>query len=279
MSTKLKYALTFLLGAFLFVGVPVQAAPTITYPVGGGTGWGAPGGLSSGSILFGQGLNPVGTSTNLFWDNTNSRLGIATTTPLAKLDVFGSINTDATIGGYQIDNLLTLTASTTLSSLSIGYLAGAATTTTGTSNVAIGFSAMRLLTSGGANVAIGNSALANALTTNNAVAIGNNAMLSHTGSNTVVGQGALAGSGGGNGNVAIGVNAGVLDSSGANNTFLGTNNGGKNTTGGKNIFVGANTATTTNSQTGSNNIALGYDISLPVANGSNQLDIGNLIYG
>jgi hypothetical protein len=42
-------------------------------------------------------------------------------------------------------------------------------------------------------------------------------------------------------------------------------------------YIGWNAASTT--QSGSNNIALGYDIALPSTNGSNQLNIGNLIFG
>ncbi len=37
--------------------------------------------ISNGSILFGDGTNPIGTSSNLFWDNTNSRLGLLTQSP------------------------------------------------------------------------------------------------------------------------------------------------------------------------------------------------------
>lgn len=53
----------------------------------GGTGWGYPGGLESGRIIFGSGTSRVGTSTNLFWDNTNSRLGVGSSTPGFKFSI------------------------------------------------------------------------------------------------------------------------------------------------------------------------------------------------
>ncbi|MCP9756619.1 hypothetical protein EGI26_15750 [Lacihabitans sp. CCS-44] len=43
--------------------------------------------LTDGSIVFSNGLNLSQNSTNLFWENTNARLGIGTNTPNAKLTV------------------------------------------------------------------------------------------------------------------------------------------------------------------------------------------------
>ena len=58
----------------------------------GGTGWAN---INSGYIPFGNGASALSTSTNLFWDNTNSRLGVGTTSPAYKLDVSGTIGTGA----------------------------------------------------------------------------------------------------------------------------------------------------------------------------------------
>ena len=50
-----------------------------TLPVAnGGTGLTS---ITSGEITFGNGTSALGTSSDLFWDNTNSRLGILTTSP------------------------------------------------------------------------------------------------------------------------------------------------------------------------------------------------------
>ena len=55
----------------------------------GGTGWGA---IGSGSILFGNGSSALATSSNLFWDNVNGRLGVGTTTPGSMFSVQGVAN-------------------------------------------------------------------------------------------------------------------------------------------------------------------------------------------
>ncbi len=47
-------------------------------------------------------------------------------------------------------------------------------------------------------------------------------------------------------------------------------------TGNNNVLLGASISTTIN---GDNNILLGYSTASPISNGSNQLNIGNLIFG
>src|SRR5690606_14202848 len=42
-------------------------------------------------ILFGAGTSAVGIDSNLFWDNTNKRLGVGTSSPTGKLHVAGEI--------------------------------------------------------------------------------------------------------------------------------------------------------------------------------------------
>lgn len=53
----------------------------------GGTGLSS---LTAGYIPFGAGTSAFGSSANLFWDNTNSRLGIGTASPSEKLTVYNS---------------------------------------------------------------------------------------------------------------------------------------------------------------------------------------------
>ena len=63
---------------------------TGTLSVGkGGTGSTS---FTAGRVLFGNGSSTINTSSNLHWDNTNSRLGIGTTTPSEKLEVSGNIS-------------------------------------------------------------------------------------------------------------------------------------------------------------------------------------------
>jgi hypothetical protein len=47
--------------------------------------------LTSGSVLFSNGTTIAQDNANLFWDDTNNRLGIGTATPVAALDVNGTI--------------------------------------------------------------------------------------------------------------------------------------------------------------------------------------------
>jgi hypothetical protein len=56
-----------------------------TLPVtAGGTGVAS---LSAGQIPFGNGTSAIGSSSNLFWDNTNGRLGIGTSSPSSTLQI------------------------------------------------------------------------------------------------------------------------------------------------------------------------------------------------
>lgn len=48
--------------------------------------------LTSGSVLFSNGSTIAQDNSNLFWDNTNKRLGVGTNTPSQKLDVNGDIS-------------------------------------------------------------------------------------------------------------------------------------------------------------------------------------------
>jgi hypothetical protein len=71
-----------------------------------GTSWvndsdsGITGSGSSGRVAFWTGASTQSSNINLFWDNTNSRLGIGTTTPSQLLHIFGgNMRIDGTAGG------------------------------------------------------------------------------------------------------------------------------------------------------------------------------------
>ncbi len=60
----------------------------------GGTGVGS---FSLGSIFFFNGTTFAQDNSNFFWDNTNKRLGIGTSSPTSTLDVNGNINVSGTV--------------------------------------------------------------------------------------------------------------------------------------------------------------------------------------
>jgi hypothetical protein len=65
----------------------------------GGTGLAT---LTAGYIPFGAGTSAFGSSANLFWDNSNIRLGIGTASPAVRLDLRGT-STTFRIGGDTND--------------------------------------------------------------------------------------------------------------------------------------------------------------------------------
>ena len=89
------------------IGTGVWNGTTIAV-ANGGTGWAN---VNAGYIPFGNGASALSTSTNLFWDSTNSRLGIGTTSPFQKFSLVGSAFISATTttndlvvtGGPHID--------------------------------------------------------------------------------------------------------------------------------------------------------------------------------
>jgi hypothetical protein len=152
----------------------------------------------------------------------------------------------------------------------------------GWTNVAIGNDTLFSLTTGAGNVAIGHNALAlcgPSATT--CIAVGLAAMLSHTGvGNVGIGADALR-NGSGQNNVSIGDASMRNSTSAGNNIALGRSALRDITTGSSNIYLGAATITAAFAAvtTGGSNIIIGNDAAVPSATGSNQLSIGNLIYG
>ncbi|PCI28011.1 hypothetical protein COB55_04680, partial [Candidatus Wolfebacteria bacterium] len=240
--------------------------------------------------------------------DASQRVGIGTTSPPYRLSVAGFINTDQ-YSGFKQAGVTILYASSTNNTLFVGANAGDANTTgarnvgvgtdslgaivsandstaigynsllldTGGNNTAVGSYAGDAITSGVQNVAMGVDALgANQGAANN-VAIGFNASLLTTGAdNTSLGSFALDANTSGTNNVAIG-----YDALGANNTNSGSVAVGRGalnlSTGATNIAIGDLAGD--NITSGSSNLIIGYNIDAPSATLSNQLNIGNLIFG
>lgn len=235
----------------------------------------------------------------------------ASSTVLGNFTATGFINVGANGAGYQQAGNTVLYASTTNISLAVGASAAAAwmsasstawddiaigtsalgtTPTSGAAqfNTAIGISALFPDTTGARNTATGYHSMASNTTGSFNVSYGFNASAANmTGqSNVAIGYLTIENATSSSDNTVIGFQAG-LDISGAtglvgnNNTLFGAASGQGITTGGRNVFFGPSTIAASENQvtTGSNNISIGNDVAIASSTLSNQLDIGNEIYG
>ncbi|MFA5931973.1 MAG: hypothetical protein WC793_01185 [Candidatus Paceibacterota bacterium] len=176
--------------------------------------------------------------------------------------------------------------------------------TTGSFNIGIGSYSFLLNTTGIDNTAIGHNVLATNTTGSDNTIVGFEGLVYNTtgSKNTVIGGNALYFSDVATSNTAVGYNAGsgnVTHFSNQGGVYLGYQSGYKAltgsdyntligyqsgygvTSGARNVVVGNSTISASQNQitTGSNNISIGNDVAVASATASNQLDIGNLIYG
>ncbi len=182
------------------------------------TGGGSPSGIS-GAIQFTDGTNFSSDATNLFFDNTNDRLGVGQSTPLARVHIKGAGATNATTSllVHNSSNVASLQCTDDLSVFSHGkgavatntvYGKGAmlGATVTGTANTIIGVVAASTLSSGSNNVCIGWQSGFNITSGGGNILIGQNAAttLTTNSNNIVIGKEAIAT---GSTNTVIGVSA------------------------------------------------------------------------
>jgi lysophospholipase L1-like esterase len=159
--------------------------------------------------------------------------------------------------------------------------------TTGSSNSAQGMYSLYSNTTGSYNSAFGAGALNFNKTGNYNSALGEYALYNNTSatSSTALGYQAAYGSGGlynNQGGVYLGYRSGYQVATGSDyDTLLGYQSGLGVTTGARNVLIGQSTIAASYNQvtTGSNNIAIGNDVAIASSTLSNQLNIGNLIYG
>ncbi len=137
-----------------------------------------------------------------------------------------------------------------------------------TDNTAIGHSALTNNTQGNYNVAIGSNSLFSHRTGHSNIAIGHTALYFQESSydNIAIGSGAMSQNLIGSESIAIGTEAGASSRKGRGNINLGYRAGIRN-------------GTVEDYSTGDYNINIGYEVSSPSKDGSNQLNIGNLIKG
>lgn len=69
--------------------VTLSSANAVTGTLGVGNGGTGATSFTAGRVLFGNTTSAINTNANLFWDNTNTRLGVGTGTPIATLGVVG----------------------------------------------------------------------------------------------------------------------------------------------------------------------------------------------
>jgi hypothetical protein len=138
--------------------------------------------LTSGSILFSNGTTIAQDNANLFWDDTNNRLGIGTVSPLFRVDAVGG---DARFNSIRVgrgggdsatntvlgDNALT-TNSTGVNNTALGQNTLSANTSS--NNTAVGYFALRFNTTGATNTAIGSTSFLNLSSGSNNTALGRN---------------------------------------------------------------------------------------------------------
>jgi hypothetical protein len=210
--------------------------------------------LPPGPILGGMGTTnyiPIWASSSfllnsVMYQTSYGSLGIGTTTPVAKLDVNGSINTPAgySNGGYEIGGNKVLSIGYAGNrNIFLGVAAGVNSQDQGTDNTFAGYQAGYNNFYANGNTFIGSGAGRNSSGSgSNNTYIGMDAGLSSAGdfaeNNTLVGASAGANNQTGGHNVFLGTSAGYQNILGSVNTFLGQSAGYYNTSGNNNIYIG-----------------------------------------
>jgi hypothetical protein len=201
---------------------------------------------------------------------------------------------NCTTGGanvaYGRESLQTLTTGT--NNVAVGQSALQASN--GSRNSALGYRAMFLNTTGNQNSAFGQQAVYANTTGSFNSGFGDGALeFNSVGSNNVAFGGGALNRTTGSDNVGIGSSAAIFSTTGSKNTSIGHHSNYNLGTGQNNTALGAHTVTSTS--TGSNNIAVGYSAnasssglknltvaysgSVPSQTGSNQMNIGNVLWG
>jgi hypothetical protein len=230
-----------------------------------------------------------GTIGNSIMYQTDSRIGIDTTSPQFALDVNGHINAAS---GYAIGETMVLALPGGVNSNNFAAGPGALINPTGSFNTAVGSETLNNTTTATANTAVGSQVLLSnttggyntgvgygALTVDQAgtydTAVGAFALFNNTASdNTALGYEALAHNAGGSDNTASGEQALLSNTLGNNNTAGGAAAMLSNTSGSDNTAYGE--LALENNTTGVGNIAIGSGAAASVSgSNSNNIEIGS----
>ena len=268
--------------------------------------------ISSGTIgrvLFQGTGNVLQQSSSLFWDSTNNRLGIGTSTPAQPLDVVGDIRATSSLlvgpgtnsagfyspttnqlagftnsverfrvfsnGNFVINTLtdagfrLDVNGTARINTLTIGLGGGQIA-----SNTAIGVTALNANTTATQGVAIGFESLLFNTTGVQNTAVGALSLRANTTGqlNSAFGRSSLSSNTTSNQNTGFGAYTLLSNSTGANNTAMGVF-ALSNTTAGNNTAIGV--AAGTNNTSGANNIFIGANATGVSNTESNRTWIGN----
>lgn len=212
---------------------------------------------NNGEIQFNS-SGSCGANSNLFWDNTNSRLGIGTNTPTETLDVDGNLYMS---GGDILTDRWIQRDSNTFLGLEVvgaGNLTGGENYE-GCGNTALGFRALYSITTGRDNTSIGTNTLVSLTTGQGNTAVGQRALYYNTtgDSNTAVGRQTLYYNTTGVRNITVGSFALYINTEGTDNIALGKHSSYQNTTGNCNVAIGS--SANYQNQTGGNNTIIGYE--------------------
>jgi len=239
----------------------------------------------AGAIQFSDGSAFASDAANLFWDDTDNRLGVGTNAPTATNHIKGSGSTSATTA-LLVQNSAGVASLQVLDDTSVfnngkGAVAsntafgnGALTSnTTGSNNTANGRNALQNNTTGNDNTANGTQALRNNTTGVNNTANGVNALFNNTGGsdNTAYGRNTLQNNKTGSNNTAIGRQA-LFNNTASNNTAVGLEAAFSNATGTGVTAIGYQALRLS---TGANNTALGFQAGDNITTGAGNVCIGS----
>ena len=237
-------------------------------------------GTAAGQLNFWDGSSEYKhtETTEIFWDDTNKRLGIGTATPNNTIQVANYIEFDDT-----------------LFNTFVGYTAGE-DITTGDHNTALGYNALKNTTDATGCVAIGSGALTTNTTGDYNIAMGKDSLKENLGGlyNTGIGFEALKANTSGTFNSAVGYRALERNTIGRHNFALGTHALYLNTEGDYNVAIGYQAlydnstadknvgigyAAFANATTGGINTGIGFQAGLKTTSGAGNIAIGpNTLY-
>jgi hypothetical protein len=209
--------------------------------------------LTSGSVLFSNGTTIAQDNANLFWDDTNNRLGIGTATPGASLDILSTSGNVLRLGrsGYDIYTFRS----------SIGSGLELFNTTDLRSE---------MFFNGNGNIGIGTTTDAGfRLDVNGTARVQGTSIF--TADATINGH--TVGRGGGDVSTNVVVGSAISNNTGLNGTFLGNLAGGNNTSGSRNTYIGYTSGF--NQTTGNNNVFAGERAGRYIADGATSNTIAN----